>query len=349
MPSLTQPPLTVRPPRHRDVPGGDGRDTLYLKKAGFEQLIGQDIAFADGQVRVGSRAEARTTYMVPACHYVALSDERKEGLVQVAFHEGSGALVAGLEDLWAEYHPEFFPAGKVPPHFPVHLEQAVKTGMHSAESLVRERLSDFLSSMRRGLVRDVKNTREYYQALGAEMQAGLSHPNLTEPQRQERLAKIADLPAELARKILDVQHKYQVRVTISACAAFRLLVDVVQLLLELKYRKLQRSVRVTWNPLTRHLDPLVCERCRGTLHRVHPPHRMPPSGLGRARPAVSGKINDQGMRHYSIQRFLRSISISAKGSTRTLSLSPKTDRKSQPPASSLNTSSVLAIGSMSHR
>jgi hypothetical protein len=136
----------------------------------------------------------------------------------------------------------------------VYLEQAAKTGLHSAESLVRERLADFLSSMRRGLVRDVKNTREYYQALGTEMQAGLSHPNLTEPQRQERLAKIAELPAELTRKILDVQQKYQVRDTISA---FRLLVDVVQLLLELKYRKFRRSVRVTWNPLTRHLDPLV--------------------------------------------------------------------------------------------
>jgi hypothetical protein len=255
----------------RDVPVVYGQiQGLYLKKAGFEQLIGQDIAFADGQVRVGSRAEARTTYMVLACHYVALSDERKEGLVQVAFHEGSGALIPGLADLWPEYHPEFFPAGKVPPHFPVHLEQAVKTGMHSAESLVRERLADFLSSMRRGLVRDVKNTREYFQALGTEMQAGLSHPNLIEPQRQERLAKIAELPAELARKILDVQQKYQVRVTISACAAFRLLVDVVQLLLELKYRKFQRSVRVTWNPLTRHLDPLVCESCRATIHRIHP-------------------------------------------------------------------------------
>ena len=84
------------------------------------------------------------------------------------------------------------------------------------------------------------------------------------------MAKIAELPAELTRKILDAQQKYQVCVTISACAAFRLLVDVVQLLLELKYRKFQRSVRVTWNPLTRHLAPLVCERCRATIHRVHP-------------------------------------------------------------------------------
>jgi hypothetical protein len=34
--------------------------------------------------------------------------------------------------------------------------------------------------------------------------------------------------------------------------------------------KFQRSARVTWNPLTRHLDPLVCESCRATIRRVHP-------------------------------------------------------------------------------
>ncbi len=64
--------------------------------------------------------------------------------------------------------------------------------------------------------------------------------------------------------------QYQVRVTVSACAARRLLVDVVQLLLVLKYRKLQRSVSVTWNPVTKRLDPLVCERCGLGTTRVTP-------------------------------------------------------------------------------
>ncbi|MCD6198511.1 MAG: hypothetical protein J7K15_08080 [Deltaproteobacteria bacterium] len=34
----------------------------YLKKAGFEQLIGQNIVFTNGQARVTSRAEARASY-----------------------------------------------------------------------------------------------------------------------------------------------------------------------------------------------------------------------------------------------------------------------------------------------
>jgi hypothetical protein len=102
------------------------------------------------------------------------------------------------------------------------------------------------------------------------MEAGLGQANLAESQRAERQSKIADLPNELARKISDLEQKYQVRVTVSACAALRLLVDVVQLLVELKYRKLRRSLSVTWNPITKRLDPLVCERCGGSTTRVTP-------------------------------------------------------------------------------
>ena len=42
---------------------------LHLKNAGFEQLIGQDIVFTNGQTRVTSRAEARASYMVLTCRW----------------------------------------------------------------------------------------------------------------------------------------------------------------------------------------------------------------------------------------------------------------------------------------
>jgi len=255
----------------REVPVVYGQiQAPYLKKAGFEQLLGTDVRFVDGQVRIAGRAEARTTYLVLVCHYLALSDERKEGLVQVGIQEGSGALAPDLVGVWREAHPEFFPPGKVPSHFPVHLEHAVTVGMQQAEVLVRDELGDFLGSMQRRLQRDVTNTREYYAALHAEMEASLANPHLTESQRQERLAKMADLPREMHRKTADLNEKYQVRVTVQGCAALRFLVDVVQLLVELKARKAQRSLRLIWNPLTRHLDPLVCESCRSTMRSVYP-------------------------------------------------------------------------------
>ncbi len=242
----------------------------YLKKAGFEELVKKDLSFADGQVRVGARAEARTTYMVLTCRYVALSDERKEGLAQVGVHEGSGAVIAGLDQVWSEFQPQFFAPGRVPPHFPVRIEQAVAGGMASAKARVTKELADYLTSMQRRLHRDVTNTREYYGALKAEMEAGLSYPNLTEGQRQDRVDKIGALPAEAERKVEDLRQKYRVEVTVTACAALRLLINVAQVTLALRFRKGERALRVIWNPLTRRLDPLVCERCRQTITRIHP-------------------------------------------------------------------------------
>jgi hypothetical protein len=258
----------------RSIPLAYGQITVpYLKKAGFDQVIGRDVVFADGQVRIVGRAETRSTYMVLMCCYTALSDERREGLVHVAVQEPGGVLVPGMVDLWREARPEYFRGDGVPPHFSANAETAVAAGLRGAETLLREELGDFLASMRRRLRRDIRNTREYYEALRAEMEASLSHPNLTDSQRGDRMLKIRDLPREMERKIQDLEQKYQVRVTISACAAVRLLVDVVQVMVDLRYRKASRSLSLVWNPVTRSLDPLLCDHCRQTTTRLQPTGR----------------------------------------------------------------------------
>lgn len=255
----------------REVPVTYGQiEVPYLKKAGFEQLIGRDLVFTDGRVRFGNRAEARGTYLCAVFHYVAMSDERKEGLVQVGVNEGSGAFIPGFVEEWSEARPVFFEPGKVPPHFPVRLESALATAMKQAQTMAREELADFLKSMERRLRRDVKSTREYYDALRGEMEQNLAQTGLTEQQQAERRAKIDELPAEMERKIVDLEQKYQVAVSLTARAAIRLLVDVVHLSVELQYRKQQRSLRLIWNPVTRGLDPLVCEGCGQTITRVQP-------------------------------------------------------------------------------
>jgi len=255
----------------REVPIVYGQvEVPYLKKAGFEQLIGQDLCFLDGQVHVVSRAEARTSYMVLIAHYVALSDERKEGLVQLGIHEASGALIPDLRERLSEFQLQFFEPGKVPPHFPGHLEQVLSHALCNARSRIETELSEFLSSMGRRLRRDVRNTREYYETLRKEMEDSLENPNLTDGQRQDRRAKIRELPKEMDCKIADLEHKYQVQVTVTGCGAIRFLASVVQIMIAVKYRKFQRTARIGWNPITRSLDPLVCEGCQGTIRSVYP-------------------------------------------------------------------------------
>jgi hypothetical protein len=122
--------------------------------------------------------------------------------------------------------------------------------------------------MKRRLHRDIKNTREYFLALEQEMMGAL-RAGSTEAQEKERRAKIQALPGELSRKIEDLLQKYQIQVTITGCAAIRFLVPVVQLLLQIRYRKFERTARITCNPITRRLDPIVCERCSETIPVVY--------------------------------------------------------------------------------
>ena len=241
----------------------------YLKKAGFEQLIGRDLIFADGQIRIVSRAEARTTYMVFVSHYVALSDERKEGLVRLTVQEETGSLIPEFEAHLPEFQVTFFKPGRIPPHFPVHLNKVVSLSLKKAQEVTEAELAEFLKSMKRRLQRDIRNTREYFQALEKEMTAALK-AGRTEAHENERKAKIKTLPLELSRKIEDLQHKYQIQVTITGSAALRFLIPVAQLLLQIRYRKVERTARITWNPVTRRLDPLLCEHCSETIQVIYP-------------------------------------------------------------------------------
>ncbi|MBI4765001.1 MAG: hypothetical protein HY787_10400 [Deltaproteobacteria bacterium] len=241
----------------------------YLKKAGFEQLIGRDLIFADGQIRIVSRAEARTTYMVLISHYLALSDERKEGLVRLTMHEESGSLIPDFEAHLPDFQVTFFEPGKIPPHFPVRLDKVVSLSFKKAQEVTEAELAEFFKSMERRLQRDIKNTREYFQSLEKEMKTALK-TGRSEAHENERKAKIKALPQELARKIEDLQHKYQIQVTITGSAALRFLVPVVQLLLQIRYRKFERTARITWNPINRRLDPIICEQCSETIQAVYP-------------------------------------------------------------------------------
>jgi hypothetical protein len=260
----------------REVPIVYGQvEVPYLKKEGFEKLLEQDLRFQDGQVRPVNRAEARTTYLLLTAHYVALSDERKEGLVRMGAHEASGVLIPELEEGLANSPVQYFEPGQTPPHFPARLEKAVSAALNGARGQAESQLAEFISSMRRRLRRDVRNTREYYEALKGEMEDRLESHGLSDGQRQERRSKIEALPREMESKIADLEHKYRVQVTLTACAAVRILVPVAQVGALLRYRKLQRDLQVIWNPLTRRLDPLVCEECQKTMRVLTPRDRGP--------------------------------------------------------------------------
>jgi hypothetical protein len=240
----------------------------YIKKAGFDAAIAQDLSIVNGKIQLAVRAETRTTYMVITSRYVALSDERKEGLMRLTFHEPSGAIIDGFEDSITNFESTYYRKSNLPPQFSPRIGFSLQAALKSLQHRIALDLEPFIASMRRRLHRDVTNTREYYRSLADEMRVSLAHPNLSDPQRMERQQKIDNLPLEADRKTADLQHKYDTQIQIRACAAERYLVDVAQLIVTILYRKASRTLPVFYNPVTRRIDPLVCESCKITTRRV---------------------------------------------------------------------------------
>ena len=242
----------------------------YLKKAGFEKLFDRQLTFQGASCEVQGRAETRSTYTDLTCHYLALSDERKEGLVRVGLAEKNGMVIPGLENNFENHSIQWYSQQEIPDHFSDTIEPVVSSGLHFARSMIRDQLEPFYQSMQRRLKRDTRNTREYYQALSREMEESLDRRQLNPEQQADRRAKIQELPREAERKIADLREKYKIEVTINLAAVRRLLVDVVSLQVRVSSRKLTRDVHLTWNPLTRALEPLACEQCGAGMHIVHP-------------------------------------------------------------------------------
>ena len=242
----------------------------YLKKAGFDRLIEESLSLGRVQYRPAGHTEERQPYMVLVAHYVAVSDEQKEGLVETAFQEQSGAIVLEVISRWKNYQPVYYSPKEIPDEFLPIPEASIRTAMDQIRSLVHNELIDYYDRVRRHLRRDIRNTREYYQALQQEMEASLLRYNLSASQIQERKLKIEQLAGEMSRQIEELQGKYRTRVTITAKAALRILIPVVRLTLEVRCKKLTRDLPVFFNPLSHSLDPLVCEHCRRSTRSVRP-------------------------------------------------------------------------------
>jgi len=106
------------------------------------------------------------------------------------------------------------------------------------------------------------------QPADGEGELSLTRAGLSDRLVQDRKEKIALLPEELARKRQDLVMKYSIRVKLIPCAALFMRTPAVRILCDLSVERQKRSVSLTYNPMTRALDPLVCEGCSRSITNV---------------------------------------------------------------------------------
>ncbi len=225
----------------------------YLKSQGFDRLIQDQFRFRKSLCRVTSTAPIKTDYLVLACRYAARSDEQKEGLIALFFNFETGALIPRASNLSSTAVMEAAP-----------LPESVRTAARW-ERILRGIARD---SMNRRLNRDVNNLEEYYENLKKEMELSLGRAGLSDRLVQDRKEKIALIPDELAKKKEDLLKKYSIRIKITPCAGLFMRMPAVKILCEAHMGREKKPISLTYSPVTKSLDPVVCEGCGRSITSI---------------------------------------------------------------------------------
>jgi hypothetical protein len=233
----------------------------YLKSQGFDKLIEEQFRFSNAVGRVESHAVVQTEYLIVTCWYSARSDEQKEGLVTLAFNLETGAIIPGVEKLLHLMDREV----AYDAHAASDKEERIKTILPlmapAFTQLIHSDIAAFQESMNRRFRRDVESLNAYYGSLKQEMENSLRRPGLSSQLIAEREEKIRLIPEELAQKRDDLYKKYSVKIKVHPCAMIHIKVQAVKVRHALSVGKSGKTLSLLYNPITKAMDPLVCDGC----------------------------------------------------------------------------------------
>jgi hypothetical protein len=232
-----------------------------------------------------------TRCVVLAFRYTALSDEKREGLVWLAFNTATGADITDIavrlrrllrdEADWQPPDPEVRAAAG-PGWDGATLESRVRP---SLDARVKVELAPFLRAMRRRLERDRDRVHGYHDDLrrtSLKRLAALARigGEKAEGERRREDMRIAAIEREYRAKIDDLRRNYALRVTVEWVQTLELYVPVQRFDVLIKRRKGERPIRIDWHPLVRAIEPPLCEAgpglertrlvCDDNLHLVAP-------------------------------------------------------------------------------
>lgn len=240
---------------------------FYLKSGGFDNLINQQFEWHKATGTVTSFGQIHTRYLLLNCRYRAQSDEQKEGRFDLAANLESGAVIPGMTSDFAGIDKAFTKTGTI--RFSENMQTRLRhlARVYGKEAVDRE-IGPFKNSMNRRYDRDAKSLDEYYHSLAQEMAASLERTNISDALKTDRKEKIAMIPEELAAKKKDLLNKYRIRITISLAGAMAVSTPAVKILFTASVGRKRKTLSLIYNPVTKLIDPLVCESCHQSMYQI---------------------------------------------------------------------------------
>ena len=256
----------------------------YIKSQGFDKLIKEQFVFFNAVGKTESQALIKTQYVMATCRYLAQSDEQKEGLTSLVFNLETGACVPGMADLIPGLNRTIRASSPAGGSDAPKLIQILEHAGKILQNTITEETADFRESMKRRFRRDAGNLRNYYRSLRDEMKKSLERQGLSKQLIAERRQKIDLIPAELKRKQDDLLKKYSIKIGVHPATLMQINTEAVKVLFRASIGKSTKTLSMIYNPVTKFMDPLVCQGCsfptyRCTFCKRH--HLLCPACAGR--------------------------------------------------------------------
>ena len=261
-----------------------------------QRVLEQVLALDNASVRLIEVVPVWTRYVILDFRYSALSDEKRDGMLQLGVNLATGALPDAMlgqltTELVAGDADAALPANAALPEAWEQnrllelVEQALYKRLDSA-------LAPFVKGLRRRLGRDQERLYSYHNDLHREAMRRLSLLVEGDSGRQREEKRLEAIRSEYSAKLHDLARQYAMRVAVAWVQTLEIAMPVQRFAVRVRRRKAERTILLDWNPLGRRLESPPCEFsysvdrprlvCDDRLHLVTPEAMAPCVGCGRA-------------------------------------------------------------------
>lgn len=260
-----------------------------------QRVLEHALVLDNASIRLIDVVPDRTRYVILDFRYSAVSDEKRDGILQLGVNLATGALPDAMlgqltPELVADAADAALPAdARLPATWEQNrllelVERALYPRLDTA-------LAPFVKGLRRRLGRDQERLYSYHNELYSESMRRLSLLAEGDPSRQREEKRLQAIQREYSAKLHDLARQYGMRVAVAWVQTLELVMSVQRFAVRIRRRKAERMIHLDWNPLVRRLESSPCEFsysadrprlvCDDALHLVTPEGMAPCIGCGR--------------------------------------------------------------------
>ncbi len=238
-----------------------------------EKLVTQIAGFDNATFRLLDAEKSKTIYTLLTFKLTAISDEKRDDILYLCINESNGALNDDVIVPAISYLKEAkFKDEIIDNHANIDtLESKDMYGFieKALNRKINENISPFLSNMKRRMDKDIGRLHTYYSGLQNEViKKVFDKLARGEGKFDREKARVASISREYSSKISDLQRKYAVTAEIELIQVLKISADVYRINLKAMRKKNVRNFHLDWDPLSRRLDPVICENCYSSPESV---------------------------------------------------------------------------------